>query len=191
MIKDDEKPAAAESVPEAKSRLTPLIAVSVLLGFLLGLGGVMAYVGYEGNRALQAEVDAARADIKKKNAEIEDLQGQIEALSAQIGALKEYSVARSRNGGPAKPPPATAPTGAEVPVGPKTAFPPSSAPSGRESPGRSATVASAVPKDARRKIDVQNCDLVGKSPEEQAETLKRCVSAMDSVAGARRVDSAR
>lgn len=185
MIKDDEEPEAAESVPEAKPRFTPLVIVSALLGFLLCLGSVGAYFSYAKSRGLSAEIVAAREEIKKKNAALADMQTQVEALSRQIGSLKEYSVARSRGNGGGKAvqdvvPPAVQP---EVPA---------SAPAKQEKPKdavpekvvRSARVSEspAPVQEKKPKPDVQDCDLVGKSPEAQAETLKRCVTAMDGIA---------
>lgn len=179
----DEKPDAAESASEASPRFTPLVIVSMLLGFLLGLGCIFAYVGYERNRGLSAQIAAAREEIKRKNTAIEDMRGQVEALSRQIEALKEYSIARSKANGvgaaarEAKPSsPVDSPASTSLPAA-------KSSDVVRESPVRPAgrTGKPAAAKETKQKDDVQSCDLVGKPPEEQAATLKRCVRVMDSI----------
>lgn len=185
MIEDDEKPEVAESVPEAKPRFTPLVIVSALLGFLLCLGSVGAYVSYAKSRGLSAEIVAAREEIKKKNAALADMQTQVEALSRQIGSLKEYSVARSRGNGGSKaaldvaPPAVQSEVPASAPAKPEKLKDPVP-----EKPVRSARAGEspAPVLEKKPKPEAQDCDLVGKSPEAQAETLKRCVSVMDGIA---------
>jgi hypothetical protein len=53
----------------------------------------------------------------------------------------------------------------------------SKSPGGKEKTG--APEASVSPKAVKPKPPAQNCELVGKSPEEQAATLKRCVGLID------------
>lgn len=182
MTVDDEKPEVAEEVAGAKPRIAPLVLVSMLLGFLLCLAGVGAYVGYTKNRALNAELSAVRDEIKKKDALLSSMQAQVEALSQQIGALKENSIARSRSNGNAV---RSAPQGDLQQAAPpaasmrKTAEEPPEKKRGNEiKPGEALVPA----KEKLAKPGGQDCDLVGKSPEQQAETLKRCVSVMDSLA---------
>ena len=195
MIEDDERPETPGSVPDPKPRFTPLVIVSMLLGFLLCLAGVGAYFSYQQSRGLVAEIVKAREEIKKKDDALEGMKAQIEALSRQISTLKEFSVARSggngtgKSGAPQDPalPSAASAVPASMPSSPANAKEPAKDNAG--SPAK-ADAASVLAKEKRAKPDAQNCDLVGKSPEEQAATLKRCVGAMDEVAGKSRTGSA-
>ncbi len=194
MIEDDERPEAPGSVPDPKPRFTPLVIVSMLLGFLLCLAGVGAYFSYQQSRGLAAEIVKAREEIKKKDDALEGMKAQIEALSLQISALKEFSVARSGGNGAGKagtPPDPALPSAASAAPAPVPSLPANAKEPAGGSAGRAAKAdaASAPAKEKRAKPDAQNCELVGKSPEEQAATLKRCVGAMDDVAGKSRSGS--
>jgi len=194
VIEDDDKPESPDSVPDIKPRFTPLVIVSMLFGFLLCLGSVGAYFSYQKSRGLEVEIAKAREDIKKKDAALEDMKAQIEALSRQIGTLKEFSVARSRGNGAGKVvvPESALPSATSVVPAPLLSSPANAKESTKESAGSAAkTGAVLVPsKEKRAKADAQNCELVGKSPEEQAATLKRCVDLMDDVAGKSRSGAA-
>jgi len=90
-----------------------------------------------------------------------EMKAQIEALSKQMYSLKEYALARAGAEGEKK----TENVLTEVPApAPKPALAPEPAP---------VVVKKPTP-------EAPNCGLVGKSPEEQAATLKRCVMLMDS-----------
>lgn len=180
MIEDNEKPETPDSVPDAKPRFTPLVIVSMLFGFLLCLGSVGAYFGYQKNRGLAVEITKAREEIKKKEVALEDMKAQVEALSRQMSALKEFSVARSRGDAAGK----AAPDASFPAAAPAVPPPENAKAAGKENAGSALrSDATLVPaKEKRAKPDAQNCELVGKSPEEQAATLKRCVSVMDDVA---------
>ena len=174
MIEDDETPETPDSVPDMKPRFTPLVIVSMLFGFLLCLASVGAYFSYQKNRGLEAEIAMAREEIKKRDGALEDMRSQIGALSQQIGALKEFSVARSRGNG----------AGKTVPDASLPSASPANAKGAIKENAAGAVRAGEAPVPAKAKQakpDAQNCELVGKSPEEQAATLKRCVSLMDGV----------
>ncbi len=193
MIEDDETPEAPESVPDIKPRFTPLVIVSMLFGFLLCLASVGAYFSYQKSRGLEAEIVLAREEIKNRGVALEDMRSQIEALSSQIRVLKEFSVARSRGNGVGKvDPDDSLPTSSPASSGAMPLAPAHANDAAKKKNG-GAVKADAVPvpaQEKRAKQDAQNCELVGKSPEEQAATLKRCVSAMDDVAGTPRSGSA-
>ena len=86
--------------------------------------------------------------------------------------LKEYSIAHSSRLGDKNKKPETA--------APKT--PEASPPTPAAEAGSTPAASSPLPPKVRKpkpKSDAQNCELVGKSAEEQAATLQRCVGAMD------------
>lgn len=168
---NSEEPEVVEEAPAAKPRLSLVVILSVVLGILLTLGGVGAVLHLRDSKALQAEVLVMRSELKKKNLALEDMQAQIGALSSQMTLLKDSAAARSGSvserakqkeaaapvaeGGEPKPPGATGKAASpELPAAPVVAKP-------------------------KPKPPAQNCELVGKSPEEQAATLKRCVSLID------------
>ncbi len=178
MIEDNEKTEVADSLPETAPRFTPLVVVSMLFGFVLCLGMVAAYLAYGKIRSLQGDIVAVREEVKKKNAALQDRQEQIEALSRQISALKEHSVARSRNN--ATPREAIPPVGSSSPATSIVSAPGVQLPGIATKPGAGIAV---QPRKKKAQPETENCELVGKSPEEQAATLKRCVSVMDGIAG--------
>ena len=195
MIEDDEKPEASDSVPDIKPRFTPLVIVSMLFGFLLCLGSVGVYFSYQKNRGLEAEIVMAREEIKKRDIALDDMKAQVEALSRQIRALKEFSVARSRSNGAGKAvvaPESALPSEVSAVPTPMPSSPANTKEVAKENTGSAARAdAPPVPAKAKQaKPDAQNCELVGKSPAEQAATLKRCVGVMDDVAGKPRTGSA-
>ena len=166
---NSEEPKVVEEARPEKPRLSLVVILSVVLGILLTLGGVGAVLHLRDSKALQAEVLVMRAELKKKNVALDEMQAQIGALSSQMTLLKDSAAARSgsaserakqkevaaavADGGEPKPP-----SGKEKAASPEVPVP---------------------PKVAKQKPPAQNCELVGKSPEEQAATLKRCVSLID------------
>ncbi|MFZ4535720.1 hypothetical protein [Propionivibrio sp.] len=89
--------------------------------------------------------------------------------------LKDYSIARSSTADEkAKKADSAAPVAEATAVAPKS-------PGAKEISG--ATVSSIPPKAKTPKPVAQNCELVGKSPEDQASTLQRCVNMVDPPKG--------
>ncbi len=178
MIEDNETNEVSDSLPEVAPRFTPLVVVSMLFGFVLCLGIVAAYIAYAKIRSLQAEIVALKEDAGKQGVALQDRQAQIEALSSQISALKEHAVARSGK---------KAASSEKV----LSVDPSSPAASGVSAPAvqlpdmatKSIRGVDVQPRKERVPPETENCELVGKSPEEQAATLKRCVSVMDGLAG--------
>lgn len=168
MTDDREAPEVAAEAPPAKPKLTLVVVLSMLLGIVLTLllaGGIIAY---QRSKALHAQVLAANEQLKEKSQAVDEMKAQIEVLSKQMHLLKEYSIARSSPLGDKNKKPAAA----------------AAAPNAAESapPAPVAEAAPTLPAKARKpkpKPDGQNCELVGKSAEEQAATLRRCVGAMD------------
>ena len=193
MIEDDKKRETPDDVADdidTRPRFTLLVIVSMLSGFLLCLGSVGVYVSFQTIGRLETELVTARQEAKKKNAALEEAHVQIGALSRQIGVLKEFSVARSRESETKKTaatPEAAIPSGASVFPAPgvtsEVKTKEMTAVREASSSDAKAKASLARVKEQATKPQAQNCELIGKSPEEQAATLKRCVSVMDGVAG--------
>lgn len=147
-----------------------VIVLSALLGIALiaGIGSSVFY--FRSAKSVSAELAAMKKEIAELkvlaqqpkpekeepalDAALKDMKKQIESLSAQIGVLMTSIAERAASEGAA----------AEQPV--QT----NGAPSNQE-----VRKAETSPK----KIEVKNCNLIGKSPEEQAAILKHCVSLID------------
>ena len=167
MTNDRAEPEAVEEVPVVKSRLSLVVILSIVLGVLLTAGAVGAFIHFRSSNELQAQVLAARNELKQKNLALDEMKAQIVALSGQVYVLKEYSIARSSRAGRKD---------AKVENG-VTA----NAVKSVECNEKSGTAEVPVPPRTKKpKSDKPNCELVGKSPEEQAATLKRCVTMFDS-----------
>lgn len=162
----EEPEISAEEPLVIKPRISVVVILSILLGVLLALGSVGAYWHWQQSNALQAEMRVATAALKEKSVAVDEMKAQIEALSKQMYLLKEYSVARSSAAGESK---------AEA------ATPSNAAADTKDAAVVEAPTPAPVPVKAKKpKPETQNCELVGKSAEEQAATLKRCVTLIDS-----------
>jgi uncharacterized protein HemX len=162
-----EEPEASEEAPVAESKLTIVVILAMLVGVLLTVGAVGAYLHFQQRQALQGEVLALRAELIQKNLALDEMKGQIEVLSKQMHALKEYSIARSSAAGEKD-------KKVEAAQADGAANAPKSIDAAEK---RGAPQAPSLPKLTRP--NVQNCELAGKSPEEQAATLQRCVNLID------------
>jgi hypothetical protein len=165
---DSKDPEAAKEVPAVKPKISIVVILAMLLGVLLALGGASVFIHYKSMKVLHADLVLAKKSVHEKNLAIEEMKAQIEALSRQMDSLKEYSVARSGSGSK------KAGNNVSAPNALAGAAPSSDA---KEKAGSPET--QNPPKAKKPKANVPNCDLVGKSPEDQASTLKRCVGAMD------------
>lgn len=173
MINDSEEPEVAEEPLLGKPRLSIVVVLSVLLGILLTLGGGGVVFHHRESKALQAKVLAMSVELKNKNLALDEMKTQLEELSSQMHVLKEYSIARSGSAGDKdgkKEDTAPALDASASVNAPKSA-------GGRAKTGSPGVP--APPKAVKAKPVAQNCELVGKSPEDQAATLKRCVSLLD------------
>jgi len=169
---DEEPEVIEEKTPVVSPKLTIVVILSTLLGILLTVIVAGAFLYYQNSKALQAEVLAAKEALKERSLAVDDMKAQIEVLSRQVDLLKEYSVARSNAAGEkARKAESVAPAvldnaaiAPKTPVDKVTGAPP----------------APPIPSKAKKPQAVaQNCELVGKSPEEQAATLQRCVNLLD------------
>ena len=181
MAQDNEETEIVEQISGARPKFTLVIILSAVLFILMmsiAAGGVFFY---RQNKIALEGIVAVKKDLKEKNRVIQELTGQIEALSRQMESLKKYAIARpsetqekkerseSSVSQEAENTSLTVP--AQTPQE-KVSFPVSQKP-----------VATSVEKSTvSAKPERLDCQLVGKSPEEQAATLKRCVGVMDAPA---------
>ena len=176
VIPSDESEALEEPVAEKKKIPILVLFLSVLLGVLLTASGVGGFFLFQKAQGLRQEILAARSELVRKSQDIEDLRDQIESLSGQMQLLRDYSIARStspetKGNEPAKTQSAPAP-----PVPP--------VPEATNKKDVAAKTAEA-PREKKSKPSSLSCDLTGKSPEEQAAILQRCVGAMETGKGKR------
>ena len=171
---DTAEPDAVESAPAAKSKLPLVVTLAMVLGAMLmaGVGAVVFHV--QSSNALRAEVAVLKKELKEKDLAHEETKSQVEALSRQIELLKDNAIARSSN---AKEQTPSDSNDSGVQPGGVAA---DAAPKGTSADGKPATAeAEPPPRTKKPKSDKPNCELVGKTKEEQEETLKRCVSLID------------
>ncbi len=170
MKEESEDPQSPEAAPVMKREITLVVALSMTIGILLAVsigGGILFY---RQTAALQAELLADRTQLAEKSLALDEMKDEIATLSRQIYALRDYSIARSSEREKAK-----KAEGAQAPAAAAPAV------------AAATTPAVAPPKkQGRPKPEGQNCEMVGKSPAEQAATLQRCVSVMDNPRAAKR-----
>ena len=147
----------APVVPVSQPKLTMVAILAVLVGILLAIIAVVAWQHSQQRAAFDAEVLTLKDALKKKTAALADQQAQNASLAKQLKILKEYSVARSTENGEKASAATVSADGEPKPkAAPKTHV--------------SAKVKKPTPQD---------CELVGKTPEQQAATLQRCVDLID------------
>lgn len=166
MIGQDEEQIIAEETQAPRSRIA-VIVLSIVLGVVLTAAIVGAYWHFQASDSMQAEMKSVRAKLKERNLALDEMKTQVEALSKQIHALREHSVARS---GSAQVQEAKVP---EAPSAPTS----DAAQVGSEPAVRTKVAAPSAKKNTKRPSET--CELAGKSPDEQAATLKRCVELID------------
>lgn len=175
MTPHSEEPEIAVEPPVAKSNISLVVVLSTSLGILLTVLAAGAYLHFQKSSAMQSELAAANEVLKEKNLLLDEMKAQIDVLSRQVHVLKEYSVARSH-------------TAREKDKNSESADPAAgSVEDASKSPGEKGKTGSQelpAPQSAKKKKpEADNCELVGKSPEEQAATLRRCVGMMEAPGG--------
>ncbi len=176
MTNDTTEPDAVESAPAAKPKLPLVVTLAMVLGAMLmaGVGAVVFHV--QSGNALRAEVAALKKELKEKDLAHEETKAQVEALSRQIELLKDNAIARSSNAKEREAGDSSASggqqSGAAADVVAKGA-------SADGKPVADEAEPAPPPRTKKPKSDKPNCELVGKTKEEQEETLKRCVSLID------------
>ena len=180
---------AAESDAPKKSAFPLALVVGAACAGLLLFGGLLGtFVYLQQTKAAKADVVALRNELKKRTAAADELKAQVEALTAQMEKMKEDAERRaaeeSLKAAEAKAaealaePPEVATPPVKAGAAPKTAKERKPAPP-VEKAAAVAPAASPAAKGRKSASEAQNCELVGKSAEEQAATLKRCVSLID------------
>lgn len=170
MSDESEASENVEAAPKAKSAVLMLIVLSVLLGIAVtaGIGGSVFY--FRSAKAVSAELAAMKKEVAELkalvpkprpekddqalDAALNEMKNQIESLAAQIGVLMNSIAERTASEGAV----------IEQPVQKNGA-------SGKQDVRKAVT--------SPKKIEVKDCNLIGKSPEEQAAILKHCVSLID------------
>ena len=168
-----------------------LLAIAALATAVLALLAAVGVFFAQSGKAGHTELQALRAEIKKRDAALGELNQRVETLSAEIvkfaeaeakrleaaeKAAAEESQRKAAEAAEAAAKEAAAKEAAakeasKKPEPAKAGKPRAAAPA----PTAERPVAAATPV----RSGGQSCDLVGKSPEEQAAILKRCVSLMD------------
>lgn len=167
MIEQDEEQISTKETQAPEFRLA-VVVLSIVLGVVTTAGIVGAYWHFQASSSMQAEIKSVKAKLKEKSLALDEMKTQVEALSKQMHALREHSVARSgvaqlKDAQVQEAPPAPTPAALV----------------GDEPAARTKAVApDSTKKNTKRPSGT--CELAGKSPEEQAATLKRCVELIDA-----------
>jgi hypothetical protein len=163
----EEEPVAPPS--EVKPKLTLLVALSALAGVLLTLLTGGAIYHFQSGKALEAELSTTKEELRRKALMLTELQEQVTGLSKQVHALRDFSIARASS--------VAAEVIAASALPPKTEAPAPAAPAPDPVLTKKEPVAAPVVK--KEKPAGLDCQIVGKSAEEQMATLQRCTKAMD------------
>ena len=171
MNTQSEAPEISEEAPAAKSTFTIVVILAVTAGILLAVIVAGVFFHYQSSKNLRSEVLAVKNSLKEKNLALDGMKEKIETLSKQMHVLKEYSIARSSTVVEK-----SKKTESAVPVveAAENASKPPAAKEKSESPQLPIPAKAIKPKP-----EIEGCELVGKSPEDQATTLQRCVSMID------------
>ena len=191
-----ETPLPGDGVREERMSKLPLIAlVCGALALLIAVGGL---VFVQMGKAGHDEVKALRSELKKRDASLTEMHNRIETLIGEVAKLTEAEARRAEAAAQAEKAAAEAAeaearkAAEATEAAAKAAAEKESKEKGKAKPGAAvppAAPVAPVPKGgATQPVSVatapvksggQGCDLVGKSPEEQAAILKRCVSLID------------
>lgn len=179
MAHEDKEAEVAEPVGQAKPKLTLIVILAVLLGVFLALSIGGAIYHFQSGKAVQSELAAAREDLKHKTLMLTEAQEQIANLSMQMHTLREFSVAKASGVAAEKELAGQAASGCGKQQRSHASF---------RTREKGSTCASHSPcfENTRRAAGAKkakpgnlDCQITGKSPEEQQATLKRCTQAMD------------
>lgn len=183
MAHEDKEAEIVEPAPQAKPKLTLIIILAVLLGVFLTLltGGAIYHV--QSGKTMQAELAVAREELKRKTLMLTEAQEQIANLSIQMHTLREFSVAKASSVAAEK---EVAVDKAQAATENSSTHAPASEAGKKEQPAPVVPAAAPPPKAPAATLETKkakpgnlDCQITGKSPEEQQATLKRCTQAMD------------
>lgn len=194
-----------EELPESpagkKLKLSPVIILSIVSGVLLLCligGGIYHVKSVQSGKDLLTKLAANKEELKRKTLQLSEAEAQNEALSAQMHKLKEFSANKAAETAACEPAISTPPTPEpdvkkaepvpppaviKAPVAGKAKAeasqpPVAVAPPAPVEPATKPKPVSAPPAKKSAPV-MQDCQLVGKSAEEQAATLKRCMQSLD------------
>ncbi len=173
----DEGHVSAED-SDNKPKFPIVIILAVVIGVLLTFVIASSIVFVQQRSALKAEVVEAKKKLKKKELALADMRKQLEELSLQMLTLKEYAIASSDSAQKGK-------ASASNLVADK--IPATSEMDASKTGSHQSVVAVPLRKDVAPKKQKAataepasvSCELIGKSPKEQEEILRRCVGLMD------------
>ena len=165
----EEEPVAPPS--EVKPKLTLIVALSALVGVLLTLLTGGAIYHFQSGKALEAELSTTKEELRRKILMLTELQEQVTGLSKQVHALRDFSIARASS--------VAAEVIAASALPPKTEAPAPAAPAPAPATVLTKKEPVAAPVVKKEKPAGLDCQIVGKSAEEQMATLQRCTKAMD------------
>lgn len=170
-----------------------LLAIAALATAVLALLAAVGVFFAQSGKAGHTELQALRAEIKKRDAALGELNQRVETLSAEIVKFAEAEAKRLEAAEKAAAEEAQRKAAEAAEAAAKEAAAKEAAAkeaSKKPEPAKAGKPRAAAPAPtAERPVAAatpvrsggQSCDLVGKSPEEQAAILKRCVSLMDPV----------
>ncbi len=151
-------------LPAATAKLTLVAILAALLGASLTLIVAGVWLHYQQRAAWLAQVQTLSETVRQNDAALAELHAQNATLAKHLKLLKEYSIARS-----------TTERAAAV-----------SAPSANSAGDAVAGAPSAAPRASAtgktRPAKTPDCELAGKTPEQQAATLRRCIQQYETPA---------
>jgi hypothetical protein len=178
-FQSEEIPVVVDDGAARPARLTMVVILAMLVGILLTLIAAGAVLHYRQGVALDEQVSALRGELRKKDIALEEMQAQNATLAKHVKVLKGYSIASSIassetaiNAGSAA---AVANGGEGSGSGPDAAAKKNVPPQTAVAPQARKTTAGGTGS-----AGTQDCNLVGKSADQQVATLQRCVSLIDS-----------
>ena len=178
MSTETEESVAGDEASSGKLKFPLALVLSIAGAVFLLLSVVGGFVYLQTGKAAKAELLAVKSELKKKNAQIDGLKEQFNELAQQVIALKGKLETLELAAAPHAESPALTVSAVDKEKGADK-----EAPAGKTgSPVAPVTATTAQAAEKKAKADAQNCELVGKSAEEQAATLKRCVSLIDTPA---------
>jgi hypothetical protein len=201
MSSKSENEEAVETPQAKKPKITLIVALSITVGILLACSIGISIIHFQSGKGQAAELISLKDELKRKTQLVNDSQEQVANLSKQIHALREFSVSRAQavaaatiqQADQAARPPAPAepeekkPEPISLPITKKSKSPQPAAAVEKSEPSAAIAVepeavkakTASAPPAKKTAPATQDCQLVGKSAEEQAATLRRCMQSVD------------
>jgi hypothetical protein len=164
---ENQAPQATEEAPPVKRKLKLVVALAATAALLFASLVAAAFLYHGQATRLQAQLAQVMTELNAKNLALTEAKAEAAALARELQAIKDQAEMHSGEGGERL---AEAPPVAVADASPAAAASPAA---------DDAPAAAAPAKKAKAKPQGESCDMVGKSPAEQAATLRRCVTLMD------------